>query len=114
MTSNQTLGNLIKMARKAKNYSQRELAKQIGLDFTYLSKIENNKVDYPPREEVIRTLASNLDLNSEELIFLAGRIPQKDSELLKRHYQTRPALFRQMRKDSQFAERLSQEMSDKN
>ncbi len=28
----------IRQARKTKGYSQRELAEQIGLDFTYLSK----------------------------------------------------------------------------
>ena len=33
-----TFGEVIRAARKEKGYSQRELAKQIGLDFTYLSK----------------------------------------------------------------------------
>ena len=34
----QTFGEVIRTARKNKKYSQRELAKLIGLDFTYLSK----------------------------------------------------------------------------
>ena len=41
-------GKLIRQARKAKSYSQRELAKILKIDFTYLSKIENNRADYAP------------------------------------------------------------------
>ena len=55
---------------------------------------------------MIRALAQHLDLNEEELIFLAGRIPQRDSELLKQHYQAMPALFRRMRDDATFVEEL--------
>ena len=97
-------GEVLRTARKNKSYSQRELAKLIGVDFTYLSKLENSRVDYPPREEVIREIAQHLDLDEEEFIFLAGRIPQRDSELLKQHYQAMPALFRRMRDDATFIE----------
>ncbi len=81
-------GQVIKKARKDKGLSQRKLASLIDIDFTYLSKLENNRVDYPPKEEVINSLAEHLDLNEEELIFLAGRSPQRYEELLKQHYQT--------------------------
>ncbi len=33
-----TFGEVIRTARKNKEYSQRELAQLIGVDFTYLSK----------------------------------------------------------------------------
>ncbi len=101
-----TFGEVIRTARKNKEYSQRELAQLIGVDFTYLSKLENDRSDYPPRENYIRALAQHLDLNEEELIFLAGRIPKRDSELLKQHYQAMPALFRRMRNDATFVEEL--------
>ena len=101
-----SFGEVLKNARKDKGLSQRKLASLIGIDFTYLSKLENNRTDYPPREDVIRLLAQNLDLNEEELIFLAGRIPHQDSELLKQHYQLMPALFRRMRENPTFAEKL--------
>ena len=92
-----TFGQKIKQARKNKGYSQRQLAKLIESDFTYLSKLENNRVDYPPKEEKIRALAEHLELNAEELIFLAGRIPERDAQLLKQHYKTMPGLFRRIR-----------------
>lgn len=63
-------------------YTQRQLADLVQIDYTYLSKIENDKADYIPKEEVIRKLASWLETESEPLIFLAGKIPVKYSELL--------------------------------
>ena len=109
-----TFGEIIKNKRKYKGFSQRKLATLIGIDFTYLSKLENNRADYPPKEEVIRSLAQNLELNEEELIFLAGRIPQSDEELLRRHYQTMPALFRRIREDPSFAQKLFSQIAKTN
>lgn len=102
----QTFGQLIRQARKDKGYSQRELAKLVELDFTYLSKLENDRADYAPKEDVIRSLARELDLNAEELIFLAGRIPQHDEDFLKQNYQAMPALFRRMRENPDFAQKV--------
>jgi transcriptional regulator with XRE-family HTH domain len=105
-------GQLIRQARKDKSYSQRELAKMLELDFTYLSKLENNRADYAPKEEVIRSLARHLDLDAEELIFLAGRIPQQEEDLLKQHYKDMPALFRRMRENPEFARKVFQEATN--
>lgn len=104
-------GQIIRQARKSKGYSQRELAKQLNLDFTYLSKLENNRADYAPKEDVIRLIARNLDLDEEELIFLAGRIPEGDEDLLKENYKTMPTLFRRMRENPEFAQRVFKEAS---
>jgi len=92
-----TFGYKIKIARKDKGYSQKELGKLIGIDFTYLSKLENNRADYPPKEEVIKMLANHLELDAEELTFLAGRLPSEYQEVLKASYQSIPALFRHIR-----------------
>lgn len=102
-------GKLIRQARKDRGYSQRELAKLLQLDFTYLSKLENNRADYAPKEDVIRGLARHLELDEEELIFLAGRIPQQEEDLLKQHYKDLPALFRRMRENPEFAQKVFRE-----
>jgi len=102
-----SFGQLIRQARKDQGYSQRELAKLIELDFTYLSKLENERAEYPPKEAAIRLLADHLELDAEELIFLAGRIPEHDEDLLKQNYKAMPALFRRMRKDPDFAQKVS-------
>ncbi|NJK48601.1 helix-turn-helix transcriptional regulator [Candidatus Gracilibacteria bacterium] len=106
---NQSFGHLIRQARKDKGYSQRELAEKLGLDFTYLSKLENNRADYAPKEDVIRALAKHLNLDAEELIFLVGRIPQHDEEFLKRHYKDMPNLFRRMQENPEFAQKVFRE-----
>lgn len=109
MTHNQTLGNTIKQSRKAKNYSQRELAKLVEIDFTYLSKIENDRTDYPPKEQVLRAIARQLDIDEDELIFLSGRIPQDNKEFVKQHYDKMPVLFRRLRENpEQFKKMLDE------
>lgn len=53
----------------------RALAEKTGVDFTYLSKIENDKVGYLPSADTIRTLASALNAEPLELLELADKIP---------------------------------------
>lgn len=50
------LDNISKKIRVIHNVSQRELAKNVGVDFTYFSKIENGKLE-PPAEDTIKKLA---------------------------------------------------------
>jgi HTH-type transcriptional regulator, competence development regulator len=102
----QTFGQVIRQARKDKGYTQRQVAKMLRIDFTYLSKLENDRADYPAKEDVIRSLAQKLDRNEEELIFLAGRTPARYEEFLKQHYQELPILFRRMLENREFAEQI--------
>lgn len=66
-------GAQIRNLRTKKGISLRDFADMVKIDFTYLSKIENGKVD-PPSEEKIRTMASLLGAEAEELLSLAGKI----------------------------------------
>ena len=78
--------------RKAARLSQRALAEKVGVDFTYLSKIENGRVE-PPSESVLQRianeLAGGLGMNeielADELITLAGKIPSDLAETLSRN-----------------------------
>lgn len=111
----QTFGKVIRQARKDKGYSQRDLAKLIEVDYTYLSKLENDHAAYPPSKEVIRLLVRYLDLTEreEELIYLAGRITADDErifqELVKQNYKQMPALFRMWRDNPHSVQKLLQE-----
>ena len=49
----ENFGQYLKKIRLTHNVSQRELANNIGVDFTYLSKIENGKLE-PPAEDTIK------------------------------------------------------------
>ena len=66
-----TLKTLIEGGRDIKNFSQRELARRIGLSNTSLNDLENGKVKKPDIE-VLRKIAEELDLSLEQLLRAAG------------------------------------------
>lgn len=78
--------------RREARLSQRSLAGRVNVDFTYLSKIENGRVE-PPSEIVLKNisavLAEELELDamelSDELITLAGKIPSDLAATLARN-----------------------------
>ncbi len=80
--------------RQAKNLSQRALASKVGVDFTYLSKIENEKLDFAqyPSEDLILKLAKALDADADELLLLAEKIPP----IIKKRVMERPDAFRHL------------------
>lgn len=73
MASVEKLGPYIRRLRAAANLSQRSLASRVGIDVTYLSKLENGR--QVGSERVLRSLAEQLDVPAAELIALAGRVP---------------------------------------
>jgi HTH-type transcriptional regulator, competence development regulator len=81
-----TFGKRIQRLRREQRLTQRDVAARLGIDFTYLSKLENDRGE-PPGEETVRKLAEVLQIDVEELLALAGRVPpslrdraQKDVE----------------------------------
>jgi transcriptional regulator with XRE-family HTH domain len=70
-------GERLRELRKAKNLSQRALAEKIDIDFTYLSKVESERLDFAqyPSEGLICKLAEALDADVDELLLLAKKIP---------------------------------------
>ena len=77
-----TFGQTIRQLRRAQRLTQRELAQTIqalGLkaDFTYISKIENDRLEVLPSEALIRGLAQILETDAEALLELAGKFNQK-------------------------------------
>ena len=75
-------GARLRELRKQAGLSQRELADNVGVDFTYLSKIEGGVMP-PPSEKVILRLAEVLNADKEELMTLGGKIPSDIAEMLK-------------------------------
>jgi transcriptional regulator with XRE-family HTH domain len=82
-----TLGSRIKALRLEARLSQRELASRLakrlkGFDFTYLSKIENDRL--VPSASAILGLAAELNGNSDELLALAGKAPADVGDMLQK------------------------------
>ena len=78
----ETFADAVKTLRKKKRITQRDLAETIGVDFTYISKIENNRLVHSPSEDIIRKMAVVLGADADELIVLAKKVPQKLQETI--------------------------------
>lgn len=75
MNRNIDFGLKLRDLRKAAQLTQRELAEKVGIDFTYLSKIENG-VMVPPSEATIKKMAEALKTNPDELLSVAKKFPK--------------------------------------
>ncbi len=87
-----TFGERVRELRKAMGMTLRELAPQVGVGFTYLSRVENGRLNYGdyPSEALIHRLACVLHADEDELLILAEKIP----EVIKRRVIERPNEFR--------------------
>jgi len=87
-----TLGERIRELRQAKQLTLRDLAAKVGVGFTYISKIENHKLEegHSPSEKLLHKLAAELDGDEEELLLLAEKVP----EPIRKRVCERPEVFR--------------------
>jgi len=82
--------------------SQRDLAALVGIDYTYLSKLENDRAEYPPKDDAIPASIEQLELDVDlaTLSYLAGRITPADSKVIQQLAKTdrdkMPVLLRKM------------------
>ena len=105
-------GEKIRELRKGKNLGQRALADLVGVSFTYISKVENEKMDFGdyPSEDLIHKLAKALDADVDELLLLAKKIPDE----IKSRVLERPDAFRRIAKlDDSELDDLLREMERK-
>ena len=72
-------------------YSVRQVAKRIGLEPAYLSKIERGEVA-PPSEAKVRALAEDLGEDPDVLLAMAGKVSTDLLEIIRK----RPKLFGQL------------------
>lgn len=72
----QSFGTALRERRRAAGLSQRELAERAGLDFSYISKVENERLP-PPAADTVVKLCHVLETAPEELLALTGKIPSQ-------------------------------------
>lgn len=87
-----TLGERIRKLRQTKKLTLRDLAAKVGVGFTYISKIENHKLEegHGPSAKLLHDLAAELGANEEELLLLAEKVP----EPIRKRVCERPEVFR--------------------
>ena len=80
-----TFGKLLKSLRNEKRVSIKQLAAEVGLNYTYISKLENSKVN--PSSKVISKFSDYFNYSSDELMLAADKIPKDILEILKNNPQ---------------------------
>ncbi len=91
-----TFGQFIRARRELlrktdPTYSVRQVAKRMGIQPSYLSKVERGEVA-PPSEETTRKLAHELDVDCDVLLAMAGKVSSDLQDVIRK----RPALFAEL------------------
>jgi transcriptional regulator with XRE-family HTH domain len=104
-------GEKVRELRQAKNLTLRELAAKLDVNFTYVSKIENQKLSFGeyPSEDLIRKIAKALGADADELLILAEKIPKQ----IRKRVMERPDAFRKIaRLDDKTLDKLLENLGD--
>jgi HTH-type transcriptional regulator, competence development regulator len=89
-------GAFIRRKREEKEIGLREMAKMVGVSPTYLSKVERDEFT-PPTEEKVTKIARILEVDLDELMALAGRVPSDLTEIIRERPREAAALLRTTR-----------------
>lgn len=79
------VGNLIRKLREERGITQRRLAEATGANYTYLSKIENGRLDHTPSSKTLTAIADALGIDRDWLLTECGRPPEKLTQSIARH-----------------------------
>ena len=91
-----TFGQVLREKRIAKGFSLRRFAGEVGVSPTYLSQVEQHKVD-PPTADRVRTMAEKLGENVDEWTALAGRLTEDLPDIIHEAPTAVPDLLRAIR-----------------
>ena len=114
------LGQYLRKCREAKQeregnqYSLRQLAQRIGVEPSYLSKIERG-LEPRPSEQTTRALALALGEDPDALLAMAGKVSQDLQDIIRKRPQLFAQLIREMKNMPEHAVlRLVREVRDGN
>lgn len=74
-------GKLLREKRRSSGLSQRQLAERVGIDFSYISKLENGRLPAPADDTVVR-LCEVFRCPTEEFFAAAKKLPTELGESL--------------------------------
>jgi transcriptional regulator with XRE-family HTH domain len=85
------------LRKKDPRYSLRQVAERIGVEPSYLSKIERGEYKAYMTEEKIRALAKELDEDGDVLLALMGKVSQDLQEIIRKRPELFAALLRELK-----------------
>ncbi|MBX3394344.1 MAG: helix-turn-helix transcriptional regulator [Phycisphaerae bacterium] len=77
----QSFGQLLRSRRRDAGISQRRLAEEVGVDFSYVSKLENDRIPAPAGDTILR-IAKAVRCDAEELLAAARKMPSQVEEAI--------------------------------
>lgn len=80
-TMEKSFGQTLQELRRAVGISQRDLATKVGVDFSYISKVENDRLP-PPAADTVVKICEELGVPPAELLALTGKLPSDVKETL--------------------------------
>ena len=81
MQPNRNFADRLRRLRRKKGVGLKRAAPQLGVSYTYLSKIENNKA--VPSTELLERIATYYEADTDELFMLADKIPDDIRDILR-------------------------------
>ncbi len=96
MSQSDSFGEVVRQRRLGKAatdsaFSLRQLASRVGIEPSYLSKIERGR-EQPPGEDTIRRIAEDLGEDADTLLALAGKVSTDLMDIIRE----RPALVAEL------------------
>ncbi len=76
-------GDILKELRTKSEIGIKRLAPELGVNYTYLSKLENNQVR--PSEELVERVANYFHYDRDRLLLAANRVPPEVLQILREH-----------------------------
>lgn len=92
--SHKPFGAYLREKRLAKGYSLRRFAELLGVSPTYLSHVEQGKVDSPLTAKLAHRAAELLGESPDELVSMAGRVPEDLPKIIQSQPGAIPGLLR--------------------
>jgi transcriptional regulator with XRE-family HTH domain len=81
MQPNSHFAERLRRLRRKKGVGLKRAAPQLGVSYTYLSKIENNRA--VPSADLLERIASYYETDKDELLILADKIPDDVRRILR-------------------------------
>jgi transcriptional regulator with XRE-family HTH domain len=76
-------GEILRELRSQRGQGIKTLAPELGVDYSYLSKLENNAI--MPSQELVGRVAEYFNYDRDQLLLSAGRVPQEILAILREH-----------------------------
>jgi HTH-type transcriptional regulator, competence development regulator len=87
-----TFGRLFRRLRSETGLGIKRLAPELGVSYTYLSKLENNELT--PSKEFVHRAARYFKADRDQMLLSAGKIPPEVLRILREHPEDAVELLR--------------------